>query len=326
MKMLRFCAISFSAIGLICQFAAESRAQNYPERAVRFVLSTPPGSGADVIGRIFADGLSEVFGRQVVVDNRGGASGNIGADFVAKSPPDGYTWLQVSSNHPVNVTLFPDAPYHLLRDFAPVTRTDASPIIVVVHPSVPVKSIAELVKLAKADPGKITFASAGATSSTGISVELFKQQAGVNMLHVPYRGGGQALIAVVSGEVSMYFAPVTVGMSFVKQGKLRPLAVTTLKRLPWLPEYPTVAESGYPGYEFEFWHGILVPAKTPKDIIATIHAATVKALNLPEVIKRMKDRGYRTLLDQPEEFAAFIKADVEKWRKIIQDTGMMKPK
>ncbi|MEK7876331.1 MAG: tripartite tricarboxylate transporter substrate binding protein, partial [Pseudomonadota bacterium] len=291
MTMLRFRVMSFAVTCLIFQFAAASWAQSYPARAVRFVLPTPPGSGADIIGRIFADGLTEVFGRQVIVDNRGGASGNIGAEFVAKSPPDGYTLFQVATNHPINVSLFPNVPFDLVRDFAAVTRTDSSPIIVVVHPSLPVKSIADLVKLTKANPGAVSYSSAGAASTTFVAVELFTRQAGVKMLHVPYRGGGQALTAVVSGEVSVYFAPVTVAMPFIKEGRLRLLAISTAKRLTWLPEYPTVAESGFPGYEFGFWHGLMVPAQTPKETIAAIHAATIKTLGRSDIIKRMRDLG-----------------------------------
>ena len=306
---------------VLCQLAVDAGAQGYPAKVVRYVVPTSAGAGADVIGRIVAAGLGEVFGQQVIVDNRVGAAGNIGAAFAAKAPADGYTLFQVTFQHTVNVTLYRNLAYDLMRDFAPVTQLGSSPAIVVVHPSLPVKSITELVRLAKAKPGSINFGSAGFGSPTFVAAELFRTQAGVNLMHVPYRGGGEALIAVVTGETPLYFSPLT-ALPHVRQGRLRALGLTTAQRLPLLPEYPTVAESGYPGYEFGFWHGIMVPAKTPKETIAAIREAVAAVLRRPEIGARIRDLGYTMVGDQPEEFARFLKIDIEKWQRILRDRGI----
>jgi tripartite-type tricarboxylate transporter receptor subunit TctC len=237
------------------------------------------------------------------------------------APADGYTLFQVTFQHSVNVILYRNLSYDLMRDFASVTQIGSSPAIVVVHPSLPAKSITELVKLAKAKPGAIKFGSAGFGSPTFVAAELFKALAGVSLMHVPYRGGGEALIAVLTGEAPLYFAPLT-ALPHIRQGRLRPLALTAAKRLPLLPEYPTVAESGYPGYEFGFWHGLMVPAKTPKETIAAIRVAVVAVLNRPDTSERIRDLGYTIVGDQPEEFAQFIRSDIEKWRKIIHEKNI----
>ena len=245
----------------------------------------------------------------------------IGAEAAARSPADGYTLFQASSTHAANVSLYRNLPYDLVRDFAPVTLLASSPSVLVVHPSLPVKSIAELVKLAKARPGAINYSSTGIGSATWVAGELFKGMAGVDLLHVPYRGGGESLTAVVAGEVPVYFAPLAAALALIQQGRLRPLAVTTAKRLPLLPGYPTVAESGYPGYQSGNWYGIVAPARTPKEITATLRGAVVKALHDPAVNKRLSDLGYVIVGDQPEEFGAFIKSEIATLAKIIQQTG-----
>jgi tripartite-type tricarboxylate transporter receptor subunit TctC len=233
---------------------AQVIAQAYPAKPIRYLIPMSPGSGADTIGRIVAGGMSPALGQQVVIDNRTGAAGNIGAELAAKSPPDGYTVFQSSMTHAVNATLYTNLTYDLVRDFAAVTLVANSPSMVVVHPSLPVKSLTELVKLAKARPGALNHGSTGAGTATFLAAEMFKSQAGVNLQHVPYRGGGEALIAVVTGEVSVYLGPLATVLPQVQQGKLRGLALTTLKRLPALSEFPTVAESGYPGYEAGNWY------------------------------------------------------------------------
>jgi len=306
---------------LICLFAVDGWAQSYPAKVVRYIVPMSPGSGADTIGRIVTAGMAQVFGQQIIVDNRTGAAGNIGAEAAAKSPPDGYTLFQASSTHAANVSLYRNLAYDLVRDFSPVTQLASSPSIVVVHPSLPVKSIAELVKLAKARPGAINYGSTGIGSATWVAGELFKGMAGVNLQHVPYRGGGEALTAVVAGEVSVYFAPLAVALPQVRQGRLRPLAVTTTARLPLLPEHPTVAETGYPGYQSGNWYGIVAPAKTPKEAIAIIRNAVATALRDPGVSKRLSDLGYVSVGDQPDEFAAFIKSEIATLARIIKQTG-----
>ncbi len=307
--------------GLICLFwllAAQCSAQVFPVKPVRFMVSFSAGSGSDTIGRIVAGGLGQAFGQQVVVENRAGAAGNIGAELAAKAPPDGYTLLLVNMGHAANATLYARLPYDLVRDFAPVTQLASSPSIVVVHPSLPVRSVAELVKLAKARPGAVHFGSGGIGTPTFVAGELFKGRAGVDLLHVPYKSGGEAIIGVVTGEVPLYFAPLATALPQVQQGRLRALAVTTAKRLSLLPEMPTVAETGYPGYQAGNWYGLAVPAKTPKETIAAIHAAAVSALKSPAVAKRMTDLGYVIIGDQPEEFAAHIRSEIASLAKLLK--------
>jgi len=300
--------------------AAQAWAQGYPAKPVRYLIPMSPGSGADTIGRIVAGGMAPALGQQVVIDNRTGAAGNIGAELAAKSLPDGYTVFQASMTHAVNVTLYRNLAYDLVRDFAAVTLIATSPSMVVVHPSLPVKSLAELVRLAKAKPGALNYASTGAGTATFLAAEMFKSAAGVNLLHVPYRGGGEALIAVVTGEVSVYLGPMATVLPQVQHGKLRGLAVTTLQRLPAL-KYPTVAESGYPGYEAGNWYGLVAPAKTPRDAIVTLRNAVVASMKSPAVAKRMEDLGYVAIGNQPEEFAAYIRSEIDKLAQILKQVG-----
>jgi len=315
-----WCVKALMLIGLVCIGASSSWAQRYPAKVVRLLVPFSPGSGSDTLGRIIAGGLSDVFGQQVIVDNRAGAAGNIGAEIAAKAPPDGYTLLLANLGQAANVSLYRNLPYDVVRDFAPVTQLASAPAIVVAHPSLPVRSLDELVKLAKARPGAINYASGGVGTPTFVAAELFKAQAGVNLLHVPYRAGGEALTAVLSGEVSIYFSPLATALPHVRQGRLRPLAVTAAKRVPVLPEYPTVAELGYPGYQSGNWYGLLVPAKTPKEIIAAIRAAAVAALNNETISRRLADLGYVAIGDQPEEFAAHIKVEIESLGRILRES------
>ena len=293
----------------------------YPVKPVRYLMPQPSGSGADTVGRIVAQGLTQVWGQQVIVDNRTGAAGNIGAEIGARAAPDGYTILQVSLTHAVNASLYRNLAYDLRRDFVPVTLLASSPSMVVVHPSLPVKTLADLVKIAKAKPGAINYASAGAGSATFLSTEMFKSQAGIDLLHVPYRGGGEAITSVVAGETSVYFAPVSTALPHVRTGRLRALAVTTAKRLQLVSDLPTVAEAGYPGYESGSWYGLLLPLKTPKAIVAAVHAASLKALALPEVNKRLVDLGYIIVGDQPAQFGAFLKLEIEKLAVVVKQSG-----
>jgi tripartite-type tricarboxylate transporter receptor subunit TctC len=307
---------------LLWPFAPDGWGQNYPVKVVRYLVPGSAGSGADVLGRIVAGGLTQVFGQQVIVEDRTGAGGNIGAEVAAKAPADGYTLFQISMTHALNVSLYRNLPYDLLRDFAPVTQLASSPSVVVVHPSVPVKSIGELVKFAQARPGAINYASAGTGTPTFLAAELFKGQAGVDMVHVPYKGGAEAMTSVLSGETSVYFASIGVALPFVRQGTLRALAVTTARRLPFLPQYPTVAEMGYPAYQSGNWYGMMVPAKTPKETIATLRDAVVAALNKPDVSKRLTALGCVAIGDKPEEFAAHIKAEIATLAKIVREFNL----
>jgi tripartite-type tricarboxylate transporter receptor subunit TctC len=310
-------ALAFSII----LFAPGGGAQTYPAKPVRYLVAFSAGSGADTLGRIVADGLAQAFKQQVVVENRTGAAGNIAAEMAAKAPADGYLIFQVSQTHAVNATLYRNLPYDLTRDFAAATQLASTPMLVVVHPSLPVKSVGELVKLARARPGAINYASAGVGSATFLAAEMFKAAAGADLMHVPYRGGGEAIIAVMSGESSIQFGPLASWLPHVRQGRGRALAVTSSKRLPFLPEFPTVAET-IPGYEAGNWYGLVVPAKTPSEIITAIRSAVVSALNNPAVNKRLTDLGYLVIGDRPEEFAGHIRSEVDKLGKIIRTLGL----
>jgi tripartite-type tricarboxylate transporter receptor subunit TctC len=294
-------------------------AQNYPAKPVRFIVPFSPGSGSDTIARIIASGLSEVFGQQVIVDNRAGAAGTIGTEAAARAAPDGYTMLLVILAHASNVTLYRNLPYDFLRDFTPVIQMATTPSILVVHPSLPVKSVAELVRLAKAKPGAINYSSGGVGTPTFIAGELFKLQAGVNLMHVPYRAGGEALTAVLSGETSVYFAPIAPALPHVRSGKLRALAVTSSSRMPLLQEYPTVKESGYPAFQTGNWYGLAVPSKTPANIVNSLNKSTLTVLRNPVVNKRLVDLGYIVIGDTPGQFTAHIKSEIVNLAKILKD-------
>jgi tripartite-type tricarboxylate transporter receptor subunit TctC len=320
MTTIRFHAASLALVCLLGMFASQSTwAQTYPTKVVRYIVADPAGGNSDILARIVAEGLTQVFGQQVIVDNRGGAAGNIAAEIAAKAPADGYTIFQVATTHAVNISLYNNLAYDLVRDFAPVTQLASAPAVVVVHPSLPVKSISDLVKLAKAKPGAIKYSSAGVGTSTFVAPELFKRWAAVDLLHVPYRGGGPALLAVITGETSVYFSPLATALPFIQQGKLRALAVTTVKRLPLLPDYPTVAETGYPGYQATNWYGIMVPVKTPKETIAALNRAAISVLNSPIASKRLNDLGFIAIGDQPEEFGAHIKSQIESLGKVMRE-------
>ncbi|MEQ1773672.1 MAG: tripartite tricarboxylate transporter substrate binding protein [Burkholderiales bacterium] len=315
--------VMIATLGAFAAFiTSHATAQSYPAKTVRYLVPMSAGSGADTIGRIVATGMAQVFGQQVILDNRTGAAGNLGADIAAKSAADGYTLFQASSTHATNVSLYRKLPYDLVRDFAPVTQLASSPSVLVVHPSLPVKSVAELVKLTRARPGEMNYASTGVGSATFLASELFKGMAGVNMVHVPYRGGGEAVTAIISGEVSVYFAPAAPILPHIRQGRVRALAATTLQRIDQLPQLPTLSESGYAGYQAGNWYGIMVPAKTPRDIVNAIRTGAVTAMNEPTTRKRLLDLGYLIVGDQPDEFAAFIKSEIATLGKIIRQTGV----
>ena len=304
-------------VGLICFDVAMSCAQTYPSKPIRWVVPSSPGGSADAVTRVVADGASKVLAQRVIVENRAGASGNIGSEVVAKSPPDGYTWIMMNNAQAANVSLYKNLTYDLLHDFAPVTQVDSAPHVIVVHPSLPARSVADLVRLAKAQPGKLDYASAGLGTVTFLAAEMFKADAGINLAHVPYRGGGESLTSIVSGETIVYFSPLPVALPHIRSGRLRAIAVTSKKRVSLVPEIPTVAESGYPRYEFNLWNGLLVPAKTPKETITAIHNALIAALKSPEVSKRMAEMSSNAVGSQPEEFAAFLKSEVDNIAKIV---------
>ena len=319
MKTARVHVLWPAILSTLCVFAHQVKAQTYPSKPVRMIIPSSAGSGFDVIGRIVAQGIAENLGQQVIVDNRAGASTNIGAEMAAKAPADGYTLLIGATSHTANATIFRNLQYDFERDFAPITLLASAPSVVVVHPSLPVKSIAEFVKLAKARPGQIIYGSPGIGSSSYIAAAMFKSRAGINMLHVPYRGGGEAVIAVVSGEVSVYTPPVASVIPHINSGRLRLLAATGAHRIATLPDTPTIAESGFPNFDASAWNGILVPKKTPKEVIGRILTATLLTLKDQTVNKRLLELGYVVVGNQPDEFAAFIKAEIEALRIVLAD-------
>lgn len=307
----------FAAL-LLASFSTYAQdAARYPERPVRLLLPSSAGSGSDTIGRIVAAGFTQVTGQQIIVENRPGAGSNIGAAAAAKAPPDGYTIFQANIAHAANVTVYRNLTYDIQRDFLPVTQLATSPSILVVHPSLPVKSVTEYVKLAKAKPGLISYASTGSGAPTNIAALLFADQANIKLLHVPYRGGAEALNAVVSGEVTSYFAPVATALQQIRANRVRAIATTSAKRPAIVPEYPTIAELGYKGYETGQWYGLLVPAKTPKEIITALHGHFTAALKQPDIEKRMQNLGYVIIGNQPHEFAAHLKSEIDTLAKLL---------
>jgi tripartite-type tricarboxylate transporter receptor subunit TctC len=295
----------------------------YPSRPIRMIVAYPPGGGTDIVGRFMAQKLTEQLGQNVVVDNRGGATGNIGTEMVARANPDGYTMLMGNvAPNAINVSLFKTLPYDPVKDFAPVSLVAITPNILVVNPAVPVKTVKDLIGLAKAKPGTINYPSAGIGSSSHLAGELLRSLAGVDIVHVPYKGGGPALVDVLSGQMQIMFATLPAAMPHVKSGKLRPVAMTTAKRSIAMPDLPTVAESGVPGYEAATWYGLLLPARMPAPIVDRLHAETVKALAVPELRERLVGQGFEPVGSTPAEFAAYIKSEIVKWGKVIKAAGI----
>ena len=297
-------------------------ADGYPARPIRMIVAYPPGGGTDQVGRVMAERLSEHLGQTVVVDNRGGATGNIGTELAARALPDGYTLLMGNvAPNAVNVSLFKKLGFDPVKDFSPVSLVAVTPNILVAHPSLAVKTVKELLALAKAKPGTLNFPSAGVGSSSHLAGELLKSLAKIDMVHVPFKGGGPALVAMISGEVQIMFATMPAAMPHVKSGKARAVAVTTAKRSLAMPELPTIAEAGVTGYEASTWYGLLAPAKTPKPIIDRLHAETVKILAGP-VRQRLEVQGFEPIGGTPAEFSAYIKSEIVKWAKVIKDANI----
>ncbi len=316
MKQILTVLLLVSAIVGVSDAAAQT---NYPEKAIRIVVGFPPGSSVDTVARLLGQKFAEAWGKPVVVENVTGAGGNIAADRVAKAAPDGYT-LGLLSNAPlaINPSLYKLA-YDPVKDFAPVSQVTVSPYILVLHNAVPAKSVKELVALAKAQPGGLTVASGG--GATLLAAELLKSAAGLDIRTIPYKGVVAAMPDLLGGRVTMMFSGITV-LPVVREGKLRALAVTSLRRSSAAPELPTIAESGYPGFEVTNWSGLLAPARTPATIVRKLHLETVKALALPDVRAKFADLGLEVIGSSPDEFAVAIKSEIPKWAKVIKDAGI----
>jgi len=318
----RRAALSLAATLAILAPHAARAADAYPAKPVRFVVAFPPGGGTDIIARAIAQKLAERIAQQVVVDNRPGAGGNIGTDIVAKSAPDGYTMLMGSAGPlAINASLFGKMPFDPIKDLAPVTLAASTPNVLVVHPSLRVATVKELIALAKARPGEINFASSGHGTPAHLAGELFNSMAGVKMVHVPYKGAAPALADLLGGQVQLMFSTMPPALPHVKDGKLRALAVTSAKRSPAAPDLPTLDEIALPGFEANTWHGVVVPAGTPATIVARLNREIVAILHLPDVVERFSSQGAEALGSTPEEFAAYIRSETLKWAKVVRDSG-----
>jgi tripartite-type tricarboxylate transporter receptor subunit TctC len=310
-------------VGGVAALPAVSRlvfAQTYPSRPVRIIVGFPPGGAVDVVARIMGQWLSERFGTPFVVENRPGAGSNIAAEFVAKASPDGYTLLLISTANTVNATLYDKLTFNFIRDIAPVAGIVQTPLILEVHPSVPVRTVPEFIAYAKANPGKINMASGGNGSSPHVTGELFKMMTGVNMLHVPYRGGAPALTDLLGGQVQVMFDPLANSVDHVKAGNVRPLAVTTATRSPALPDIPTVGEF-VAGFEASFWGGLGTPKNTPADVVEKLNREISAALANPSMQARLADFGGTSLIGSPAIFGKFIADETEKWAKVVKFSG-----
>lgn len=318
-------AIASTALcyALACSATASAAApQGYPTKPIRMVCPFPPGGTTDLVARLVAQRLSEAWGEQVIVDNRAGAGGIIGTETVAKAAPDGYTMLLGSiTTHAVNPALYKKLDFDPIKDFIPVSLVVSSPQLLAVHPSVPVKSVKELISFAKAKPGQLNYASAGVGTSPHLTFELFKSMAAIDVAHVPYKGTGPAITELVGGQVQMMITGVVALMPHIKSGKLRGLAATSEKRVAALPDLPTIAESGIPKFDVSSWFGVFLPAGTPKPIVTKMNGEIRKILAAPDVRKRLIDQGADPASSTPEQFAAYVKSEMARWGKVVRDTG-----
>ena len=302
--------------------AAAPAQQAWPAKPVRIIVPAAPGGPTDLAVRVLAEKLSLSLGQTVLVDNRAGAGHMIGTEAMARSAADGYTFGAVTTPHVINPALQKKMPYDTLKDLEPVSWLTSLPLVLVVNAELPVKTVRDLVELARAKPGTLNMASAGTATGPHLAGELFKSSAGINIVHVPYKGGPQATTAMLSGEATLYFDTPSGTLPHIRSGKLRALAVTTLARSATLPDVPTMAESGFPGFEVNVWNGLIAPAGTPRDIVTRMQAEVVKALALPDVKQRFAAVGFETVGSTPAEFGAYVEKELAKWRKVVQDAGM----
>ena len=316
---VRYGAAAAAVFGL--SLSISSQAQSYPAKPVRIIVAQAPGSVSDTLIRVLAQKMTEKLGQQFIVDNRPGAGGNIGAEVAAKAPPDGYSLFMVSAPHAIAPSLYKHLSYDFAADFAPVTLLGSEPLGMVVHPSLPAKSVRELVKFLKAKPGQVTYGSTGNGAVNHLAAALFEMRAGVQMVHVPYKGVVYAIPDTIQGTISVLFANVSALQTHIKSGRLRPLGVTSSQRSHALPEVPTIAESGYPGYEAVNWFGVVVPARTPDDIVQKLNAVLRQVVALPDVQRYYESRGSEPKTNSSEEMRTFLKLETEKWAKVVRASG-----
>jgi tripartite-type tricarboxylate transporter receptor subunit TctC len=306
----------------LARFPGQARAEAWPVRPVRFIVPYPPGGPTDILGRVIAQRLSQELGQPMVVENRAGASGVIGSDLVARAAPDGATFLMNASIHVIIPHLNKSMPFDALADFTPVTNMAKVPLVAVVHPALPVRTIAELIAYMKANPGKVSYASSGNASALHLAGESFKLMTGTDMVHVPYRGAGPAVQDLIAGNVQLMFDSIPSSAGAVQNGLLRPLAVTTAQRAAAYPDLPTVAEAGVPGFDVSTWYGIWAPPRTPAPIVARLQQAVAAVVKVPEVRERLAVLGADPVADTPEEFAAFCASEYARWGKLVRDAGL----
>lgn len=310
----------FVALGVV--FARPLFAQDYPAKSVRLIIGFPPGGGVDIVARQLMPRVGDLLGQQVVIDNRGGAGGNIALELTAKAPPDGYTLMFTTPTLTINPALYPKINYDPVRDFAPVGLVASTVYMLVVHPSLPVKSMPELIALAKAKPRQLFYSSGGNGAAAHLAGELFRSMSGTQIVHVPYKGVAPALIAALSGEAHLTFASQPASLPHVKQGKLRALAVTSAKRSAFTPEYPSIAEAGLPGYETTAWYGIIAPAKTPRAVITRFNNEVIRAADHPDSKAGFANQSFENITGTPEQFGTFIKDELVKWSRVVKEAGM----
>ena len=312
-------AVFFAAALVLAGGTPPARAQAFPERPLRLVVAFPPGGSVDSVARVVGPALAAGLGQPVVIENRSGASGNIGTELVAHAKPDGYTLILHTIPFVANAHLYERMPYDPIRDFAPVSLLCSSPAVLIVHPSLPAHSVAELLALAKARPGALNYSAAGIGTNPHIAGELFNVLGGVDITAVQYKGGGPALVAVLGGEVGITFQNISEAVPHIAGGRVRALGVTSVKRAAALPDVPTIAESGVPGYEFVTWHGVLAPKGTPREIVTLLNGKLVAALHSPEVSARFAQMGLDVIASSPEEFAAHLAKELDKWGRVIRE-------
>lgn len=309
---------------IACALTAPAAAQTWPAQPVRLVVPYPPGGGVDYMGRLLSEKFTEQFRSSFVVDNRAGAAGTIGSGFVAKAAPDGYTLLVTAPEMAIDPSLRLNMPYNVTKDFAPISQLTSGPYILAGHPSIPVKTVKDLIALAKAQPGKLNYGSSGAGSINHLKGELLQFMAGIRWVHVPFKGVGPAITAVLGGEIEFVFASTTALGQHVKARKLHGIGVTGTKRFATLPDMPTISESGLPGYDVTGWYALFAPANTPADIVRRVHAETVRALNTPDSKEKLALTGNEPVASSPAEFAQFLRTEIDKWAAVIKSSGIQK--
>ena len=306
---------------IVAAFSSSAIAQSYPSKPIRIVVPFPPGGGGDVLMRPLSRKLTELLGQPIVIDNRPGANGNVGADHVAKSDPDGYVLLLGNSSLPISASLYAQMPFDPIKDLTMIGLVSITPSALVAHPALPVKTTADLIALAKASPGKLNYASAGSGSTPHLSLEMLKTMAGIDMVHVPYKGGGPAVTAVLAAQVDVLVTNISTILSQVRAGKLNAIGVTSLKRSAVLPNVPTIGESGVPGFEVKTWYGLMGPAGLPKDVIARLNAAIVAAVNSADLRDQLVGLGYEPESSTPEALSTLMREDIGKWGKVVKTSG-----